>query len=86
MSTEKETSRARVKKWRDALQARGRKEVRPALEKKSVERLEHLQRFYGDVDYATVVSLALRVLEQTKSLIPLESILEEKVEAKAAKE
>jgi len=82
MSTKKETSRARVKKWREALRARGGKEVRLALEKKSVERLERLQRFYGDVDYATVVALALKVLDKTKSLVKPDSILEEKVKGK----
>jgi hypothetical protein len=86
MTTKKETSRARVQKWRDALRARGGKEIRLALEKESVQRLEKLQKYYENADYATVVSLALRVLDKTKSLFKPDSILEEKTKGEVGKE
>ena len=63
----KKSSKDRVQKWREALRARGGKEVRLALEKKAVDKLEKLKRYYGGVDYATVVTLALNVLDRQKT-------------------
>lgn len=63
----KKSSKDRVQKWRESLKARGGKEIRLALEKKAVDKLEKLQRYYGGVDYATVVTLALNVLDRQKT-------------------
>lgn len=67
MAPAKKSSKARVERWRQNLKSRGGKEVRLALEKKAVDKLEKLQRYYGGVDYATVVSLALNVLDRQKT-------------------
>jgi len=63
----KNSSKDRVQKWREALKARGGKEVKLALEKRAVDQLERLQRYYGGITYADVVSLALSVLDRQKS-------------------
>ena len=42
MPTAKKSSKDRVQKWREGLRARGGKEVRLALEKRSVDHLERV--------------------------------------------
>ena len=78
MPTTKKSSKNRVQKWRKSLKARGGKEVRLALEKRAVDQLERLQRYYGGITYADVVSLALSVLDRQKTHFKPVSILEGK--------
>jgi len=86
MSTTKESSKARVAKWRQSLKERGGMEIVVPLEKEAVDQLKKLQRYYEGMSYRGVVTLALDVLSKTKSLLPPESVLKRKGKGKGGKE
>ena len=86
MPTKKKSSKDRVERWRQNLKSRGGKEVRLALEKRSVDQLERLQRYFGGVDYATVVTLALSVLDRQKTFFKPGGGSKEKGEGVTGKE
>lgn len=67
MPTTKKSSKDRVQKWREALKARGGREIKVALEKRSLDQLERLQRYYGGIGYTDVIALALSVLDRQKT-------------------
>jgi hypothetical protein len=50
-------------------------EIVVPLEKEALEQLKALKEYYGSKSYGEVITLALNVLDKTKSLIPRESEL-----------
>jgi hypothetical protein len=66
------TNAERVRKYREALKARGGKEVRVALEAKAVERLEILKKYYG-LSYGEIIDFALVLLTKQRKFFNIGS-------------
>ena len=85
MTTTKESSKARVARWRQNLRARGGMEIVVPLEKEAADQLRKLQKYYDGISYGDVITLALHILSMTKSVVKPESVLEKKGRGKAGK-
>jgi hypothetical protein len=75
MPTTKKSPKERIAKYRQSLKERGGMEVVVPLEKEAADQLKALKEYYGGKSYGEVITLALNVLDKTKSLIPRESEL-----------
>ena len=85
MTKQKLSSGDRVRKFRKELREAGGQEVTVPLKKEALDQLKALKEYYGSKSYGDIVTLALNVLDKTKSLIPRESELRIKGKDKAGK-